>query len=157
ERDYNAFFLAAEYYSQGNGNYRDVNQNRRSDVLLNPRVEDFNLVSFINLIQADGYNPLSILGSRFSIPTEKQTPIFKLVQQPGRLTNLLTKHFKPRQLLKHIEIHQIDLTVSAEVFVNVVLSYAQQRFEASFGEGYWVDHWTYNQDLIDSYLAVYPD
>jgi hypothetical protein len=36
ERDYNAFYLAPEMYSQGNGNYRDVNQNRRCDVLLNP-------------------------------------------------------------------------------------------------------------------------
>ena len=26
-----------------------------------------------------------------------------------------------------------------------------------FGEGYWVDHWTYNLDLIESYLAVYPE
>jgi len=35
ERDYNAFYLPAEFYSQGNASYRDVNQNRRCDVLLN--------------------------------------------------------------------------------------------------------------------------
>ena len=29
ERDYNFFSIAAEYYSQGNGNFRDVSQNRR--------------------------------------------------------------------------------------------------------------------------------
>lgn len=34
ERDYNFFSLAPEYYSQGNGNFRDMNQNRRNDVFL---------------------------------------------------------------------------------------------------------------------------
>ncbi len=34
---------------------------------------------------------------------------------------------------------------------------AEQHIEATFGEGYWIDHWTYNLDLIDTYLAVYPD
>ena len=29
--------------------------------------------------------------------------------------------------------------------------------QAAFGEGYWIDHWIYNLDLIDTYLAVYPD
>ena len=58
ERDYNAFALSAEFYSQGNGAYRDVNQNRRSDVLFEPRVGDFNVRTFMSLIQADGYNPL---------------------------------------------------------------------------------------------------
>ncbi len=64
ERDYNAFFLAAEYYSQGNGNYRDINQNRRSEIFFDPRVEDANIRSFMSLIQADGYNPLVVKGSR---------------------------------------------------------------------------------------------
>ncbi|MCD8510639.1 MAG: hypothetical protein LRY73_12725 [Bacillus sp. (in: Bacteria)] len=32
ERDYNFFSLSPTYYSQGNGNYRDINQNRRCDV-----------------------------------------------------------------------------------------------------------------------------
>ncbi|EFB74551.1 hypothetical protein SUBVAR_07206 [Subdoligranulum variabile DSM 15176] len=28
---------------------------------------------------------------------------------------------------------------------------------ADFGEGYWCDHWTYDLDLIENYLAAYPD
>ncbi len=28
---------------------------------------------------------------------------------------------------------------------------------ASFGEGYWTDHWTYNLDLVEEYLSLYPD
>ncbi|MBI1976310.1 MAG: hypothetical protein HYS56_02240, partial [Candidatus Omnitrophica bacterium] len=36
ERDYNQFVVPATYFSQGNANYRDVNQNRRSDVWFYP-------------------------------------------------------------------------------------------------------------------------
>jgi hypothetical protein len=47
--------------------------------------------------------------------------------------------------------------VSPEDFLDRVMSRAEPHLEAKFGEGYWIDHWTYNLDLIDSYLAVYPD
>ena len=46
ERDYNAFVQAAEFYSQGNGKDRDVNQNRRCDVLLEPRMGDYDVIAF---------------------------------------------------------------------------------------------------------------
>lgn len=26
-----------------------------------------------------------------------------------------------------------------------------------FGQGYWADHWDYYIDLIEAYLAIYPD
>ena len=32
ERDYNYFTVSAEFFTQGNGNFRDINQNRRCDV-----------------------------------------------------------------------------------------------------------------------------
>ena len=34
---------------------------------------------------------------------------------------------------------------------------ASQHLSADFHEGYWIDHWEYNLDLIESYLAVFPD
>ena len=49
ERDYNFFSIAAEYYSQGNGNFRDVSQNRRNDVFFNKDVGDFNVKTFFSL------------------------------------------------------------------------------------------------------------
>jgi hypothetical protein len=49
------------------------------------------------------------------------------------------------------------LTVGRQYFIEQVLAASDQHITATFGEGYWVDHWTYNLDLIDSYLAVYPD
>ena len=30
-------------------------------------------------------------------------------------------------------------------------------YKASFGEGYWEDHFTYLYDLIENYQAIYPD
>ncbi len=58
ERDYNFFNISPEFYSQGNGNFRDVNQNRRNDILLNPEVGTVNLEMFYSLVELDGYKPL---------------------------------------------------------------------------------------------------
>ena len=157
ERDYNDFFLAAEMYSQGNGNYRDVNQSRRCDVLLNPQVGDFDVLAFLGLIQADGYNPLVVEGSRFSMPPANYASVLALVNEPDKLQPYLTEPFTPGQLLKTIADQRIGLSVPPEDLVATALTHAEQNFGASFGEGYWVDHWRYNLDLIDSYLSVYPD
>jgi hypothetical protein len=157
ERDYNAFALAAEYYSQGNGNYRDVNQNRRNDVLLNPRVGDFNIRAFMSLIQADGYNPLVTQGSTFTLAPDQQAAILELVAQPETLQAVIARPFTPGKLLAHVMDAGVDLSLSSEDFLAEVMRRADQHIEAAFGEGYWIDHWTYNLDLIDSYLAIYPD
>ena len=157
ERDYNAFFLAAEFYSQGNGNYRDINQNRRCEVLFDPCVEDTNIRSFMSLIQADGYNPLVMKGSSFWVPPERRTAILEMAVQPERLKPLLEKPFTPGALLKWVDETEIDLQLPTIDFLQQALHVAEQYFDAEFGEGYWIDHWTYNLDLIDSFLTVYPD
>lgn len=157
ERDYNAFFMAAEYYSQGNGNYRDVNQNRRCEVFFDPQVEDTNIRSFMSLIQADGYNPLILKGSRFWLPSERRSAILSLASRPEKLLALIEKPFTPGELLKRLEEMEIDLKVSPIDFLERALHEADRYFEAEFGEGYWTDHWTYNLDLIDNYLSVYPE
>ncbi len=157
ERDYNAFYLAPEYYSQGNGNYRDVNQNRRDDVHFNPEVAEFNIHSFMSLIQVDGYNPLVVKGSKFSLPKDQQKEVLDGLNSPEKLENLLSKPFSPGELAKVITDHQIPLAIPIEEFLSQVLQNAEQVFQADFHEGYWVDHWTYNLDLIESFLAIYPD
>jgi len=157
ERDYNAFYLAAEMYSQGNGNYRDVNQNRRCDVLFNPQIGDFNVLSFLELIQIDGYNPLVVNGSRFTVPPEGRNAVLAMTDDPAKLETFLEHPFTPGSLLKTIADRHIGLSVTPEAFIAAVLAHAEQHFEATFGEGYWIDHWFYNLDLIDTYLAVYPD
>jgi hypothetical protein len=155
ERDYNHFFLSSEKYSQGNGSYRDINQNRRSDVLFEPRTEDFNLRLFMSLIQTDGYNPLQVEGTRFSLPEGCHAEILKLVKDPKKLAPLLGDFFTPGQLLG--AAGESGLKVTPQSFIDQVIGQADQHILAEFEEGYWVDHWTYNLDLIDSYLALYPD
>ncbi len=67
ERDYNDFILEPTYFSQGPGNFRDVAQNRRNDVVINPRIGSFNIKLFLSFLQADGYNPLSVEAVVFTI------------------------------------------------------------------------------------------
>ena len=157
ERDYNNFVLPPEFYSQGTGNYRDVAQNRRDDVRLNPRVGDYNIRTFMNLIQIDGYNPLVVHASRFSVRASKRNALANLADQPDKLAEILSKELTPGQLLQSISDQQLELKIPSDEFVSRVVSQAEQHSDASFGEGYWIDHWTYNLDLIESYLAIFPD
>ena len=157
ERDYNHFFLAAEFYSQGNGNFRDVCQNRRSDVLLEPNIGDHNIRTFLSLIQLDGYNPLVIRGISFSLTPEQQAALAGLTDAPRKLLLLIKHRFSPGALLKYIADHHIGLSVSYDKFIEEALRDATPHLEADYGEGFWVDHWTYILDLFENYLAVYPD
>ncbi len=157
ERDYNAFSLSPEYLSHGNGNYRDIIQNRRDDVWFNPRICDFDVRTFLSLIQLDGYNPLVIMGSQFTVPFEKLKVLLLLAENQEKLMSLLSKPFSPGSLLKKIINQGIRLKVDSWTFLEKVMGESEQNVQATFGEGYWVDHWSYNLDLIDSYLAIYPD
>lgn len=162
ERDYNFFSLAPEYYSQGNGNFRDMNQNRRSDVFFHPKVGSFNIKMFYSLIQADGYNPLSVQGTTFEILPEaaeqlKEWLTGALAEQDAGLARLLAGRFTPGSLINYIADHRLTLKVSEQEFLSGVLALSQQNIEAAFGEGFWSDHWTYNLDLVEGYLDIYPE
>ena len=162
ERDYNFFSTAGEYYSQGNGNYRDVCQNRRNDVFFNPGMGDFNVRCFYSLIQMDGYNPLEIRPCTFVIDGERRQQaleiIKKYVEDPGgHLAGLLEKPFTPGQITNLIAGHQLTVKGEETDLVEELLPLADQRIEAGFGEGYWSDHWDYNLDLVENYLSVYPE
>jgi hypothetical protein len=162
ERDYNFFSLAPEYYSQGNGNFRDMNQNRRNDVFFNPKVGSFNIKMFYSLIQADGYNPLSVQGTSFEVIADNKSRLEAWLKEatPGHyeaLGKLMHGTFTPGRLINYIADHNVALTVSEEEFLTSVLSLSRQNIEASFGEGFWSDHWTYNLDLVEGYLDIFPD
>ncbi len=157
ERDYNAFSLMPEFYSQGNGNYRDINQNRRDDVWFDPSVGDFNIRTFMSLIQPDGYNPLVLQGSSFSLPIEKVDSLPVCQDDLPRLRKLFARPFRPGALLKELADQEIHLQVDVQTFLARALTEADQYIEVAPGEGYWIDHWIYNQDMIESYLAIYPD
>ena len=157
ERDYNDFFLAAEYYSQGNGNFRDVAQNWRSDVWFQPAVGDFNVLLFLSLIQTDGYNPLVLRGLRFVLSPQAQRDLLSQSSQPEKLAPLLAEPFTPGGLLKAIEDRAIPLDSAPMDFLAQALDHAQAEIKADLGEGYWIDHWTYLLDLIESFAAIFPD
>lgn len=159
ERDYNYFCMEPEYYSQGNGNYRDINQNRRCDVLFTPYIKDINIKMFYNLIQLDGFNPLIINMKTYQLPRVKNVEIEPLVASKDypRLIGQLNSSYTPGGILKFIEINHIDLLVPIKEFLEKIIALSEEQDNVTFGEGYWTDHWVYNLDLIESYLAIYPE
>ncbi len=160
ERDYNFFVLSPTYYSQGNGNFRDVNQNRRNDVWFNTDVADSNILTFFSLSQADGYNPLIVKGLSF-FGQDEQTMASVLKQclrgDAEPIAAMIQRGFQPGELLSEVMRRELVLKVTAQEFLGRVLSACRQQTVAEHGEGFWVDHWTYNIDLVESYLAIFPE
>lgn len=160
ERDYNFFVLKPEYYSQGNGSYRDMNQNRRTDIFFTPAVRHHTLKTFINLIQLDGYNPLVVKGAGFTLASpdiEKLDAFLVNDDQKLSVMNFFKAPYTPGSLLMFLEKSNIALSCTNREFLMNALSCSSVNDEADDGEGFWIDHWTYILDLIDSYSAIYPD
>ncbi|KAG5184532.1 hypothetical protein JKP88DRAFT_48182 [Tribonema minus] len=161
ERDYNYFKLDLTYYSQGPGNFRDINQNRRTDVLLDPRVGDFNVRTFLSFVQSDAYNPLNVANAQFFI--QDKDAVKKIVQKATgfddvHLTGLLERPFRPGDLFLNMEEQNVELTMDREDFLNLAASEAVQVPQANFSQnGFWADHWTYHLDLVENYLTVFPE
>ena len=141
ERDYNAFKIEPMPYSCGNGNFRDVAQNRRNDPLITPECNDFNIKYFFSLLQADGYNPLSVLGLRYVC---KDVPDKYKAHE-----KLLSGKFTVGEAVTALGISGGELDEFIKLCTPVC--------DAKLGEGYWTDHFVYLIDLVTSYLAVYPD
>ncbi|MBD5131878.1 MAG: cellobiose phosphorylase [Clostridiales bacterium] len=141
ERDYNAFHIEPKPYSCGNGNFRDVVQNRRNDPVITPECGDFNIKYFFSLLQADGYNPLSVLGVKYVCD--------KIPERYKAHEKLLSGKFTVGDVVSTLGIFGDELDEFIKDCTPVC--------EAKFGEGYWTDHFVYLIDLVTSYLDVYPD
>ena len=150
ERDYNDFLLQDSPYSEGNGDFRDVLQNRRMDGFFDPGLGANNIHYFFNLIQPDGYNPLLLRNSRFSV----EPSAFKQFCEyfPG-LHDVLARPFKYAELWQVLQASTADM----EATITQLLSDAREVEDVEFDRGYWSDHWTYLLDLLESYAAIYPD
>lgn len=163
ERDYNFFSIAAEYYSQGDGNFRDVLQNRRNDVLFHPEVDDFDIEMFFSLIQFDGYNPLCVKGTTFIIPEENRAEVEKIIgecvtENAAAVEKMLSKKFTAGSVINGIYAQNVVLNVPDDEFLAKILAKSTQNFEASVDpHGNWSDHWDYLLDLIECFLKIYPD
>jgi len=158
ERDYNNFDIPSAPYSSGPGNFRDVNQNRRNDLFFNPYVGDYNVRLFFELIQADGQNPLTVKPPLLKKKRGVPLSFLKDVSEDLRkeVTSLLDKGCSPSALYVALRKDAKD-EKEREFLWSKCIRASESVFEASFGEGYWVDHWTYNVDLLENYSSVYPD
>jgi hypothetical protein len=151
ERDYNDFLLQDTPFSEGNGDFRDVLQNRRLDLFFDPALDARNIRYFFNLIQPDGYNPCSLRNSRFVV--ESPQAFTSYFARCPALEKLLAREFKYAELWAALE----PAPAERPAIVQDILAQAQEVEDAEFDRGYWSDHWTYLADLLIGYQAVYPD
>lgn len=158
ERDYNAFQIPSRFYSSGPGNFRDVNQNRRNDLFFSPFVGDYNIKTFFNLIQVDGQNPLNVKPNSFVSDQKSLAKALSFLNKEEIET--IQRHaysFEPSEMYTLLrDDFDFDSEKAGKVF-SLILGVSHQETEANFAEGYWVDHWTYNVDLLENYSSIYPD
>lgn len=150
ERDYNDFLLQDTAYSEGNGDFRDVLQNRRMDVFFDPALDTKNIHYFFNLIQADGYNPCSLRNTRFVI--DEPDRLAQHFHVAPALEELLSREFKYAELWQCLQSHH-----DCESLITGILAETREIEDAEFDRGYWSDHWTYLLDVLLSYQAMFPD
>jgi len=186
ERDYNYFHLLPSYFSEGEANYRDINQNRRMDLFFSPSIGCQNISYFLNFIKVDGYNPLVIKGEKLFFKKAQSSAIlgdFGIKNQ--KLAHLMTRGFYLGDFFKLLEEEKIKVNSirrkssvecadggissvflsavpsnkidSKRELVSVLLEKAEREPQAHYEGGYWIDHWHYNLDLIESFLYFYPD
>lgn len=154
EREYNDFSVGSTYFSEGDGNFRDICQNRRSDAWFHPAAGMLNLRLFFELLQPDGYNPLAVKPVSYRV--RHAEALCAALNAPARdeMARLLRKPFSFGTLAMQTERLHIP---NAEEFLSTVLADAQIEPNADAKEGCWADHWTYLLDLIESYTAIFPE
>lgn len=128
-----------------------------------PRVGAFNVKMFLSYIQADGYEPLTV---------EAVVYVFSDLDKAKEVANEVTTDansgkilgeilsggaFRPGQLFDLCEQLNINRTDDNDEFIQPIIAAAEDRAMGVYGQGYWADHWDYYIDLIESYLAIYPD
>jgi hypothetical protein len=148
---------------QGPGNYRDIAQNRRNDVTFVPRMGAFNIKMFLSYIQADGYEPLTVeaVVYIFSDP-ETAIKVAKKATTDATSAEILGAilkggPFRPGQLFQLCDQLGINRTADNDEFIQPIVAAAEDHAMGVYGGGYWADHWDYYIDLIEAYLAIFPD
>ncbi len=132
ERDYNNFELQPTPYSQGNANFRDYFQNLRATGLWHPWILKQTIKDFYSLIQSHGYNPLVIKGRSYLVKMNRADGGEKYLS-PGEIFLLYPDKFEK------------------------IIQESPEKLNYEFGEGYWIDHWTYGTDLLETYSQIYPE
>lgn len=122
---------------------------------------------FLSLIQADGYNPLKVESPVFHI--DDTTVCSEVAQQAVGVADghraqrealssiLMQGPFRPGQLFLLIEQQNIELVISRQEFIDLVISKSVWSPLANYTTGFWSDHFTYVMDHIESFVSIYPD
>lgn len=160
ERDYNFFELPPLPLSSGPGNYRDICQNRRADIWFYPELGDAEIKMFVALLQADGYNPLGIEGYKWVLPdgidAGKMCPSTES-RACEEFAKIMDSIFHPGALLDWANLYGVKIDNKLE-WLNGILAKCKRKLVAGGHEGgYWIDHWFYITDLLESFAAIYPD
>lgn len=154
EREYNSFCLMNEYFSQGDAHFRDLCQNRRSDVWLEPASADFNLQLFFELLQADGYNPLVLEAPHYRLKQSDALPASLPPPCRDEAKAFFAAPFSIGALARRAELWPLE---DKQAFLAEVIRASSPEPNAVFAAGYWSDHWTYLLDLLENVLAVFPE
>lgn len=163
ERDYNDFNIDPTFFSQGPGNYRDVAQNRRNDVVFSPRIGSFGVKQFLSFIQADGYEPLTVEAMAYLVQDPAQAArVAGVITSDPQSSKILGEIlgggiFRPGQLFTLFEQIGVNLAVSNQQAIDEIMAISTETPVAVYGSGYWADHWEYYLDLIEAYTSIYPD
>lgn len=118
---------------------------------------------FLSLVQADGYNPLTVATTNFKIPSDKLPALVVSLgitddEHAKALTLILAKPFRVGQLFKDMKSGGIEFSLDRNLFLTKVIDVAEQVTAAQFAQnGFWADHWTYTLDLVENYVSIFPD
>ncbi|KAL7537680.1 hypothetical protein ACHAWF_005870, partial [Thalassiosira exigua] len=132
ERDYNDFNIDPTYFSQGPGNYRDVAQNRRNDVVFSPRIGSFVVKQFLSFIQADGYEPLTVEAVAYLIQDPNQAArVAAHITKDKKSAEIVTAivgggTFRPGQLFVLFEQIGVNLTVSNQEAIDEIMAISDE-------------------------------
>ena len=162
ERDYNNFEIEPGFWSQGNGGYRDIGQNQRNAIYVNPDTMETSIRYYTNMIFLDGYNPHYLWGTVYEIEDNAridailaEAPIPSDAAEP--LAEMLTGEFTPGKLLTLIAENDIHTGAGNEELLGRIIAASTPITRADPMSGFWTDHFHYNLDFIDSYLSLFPD
>lgn len=117
---------------------------------------------FNSLIQLDGYNPLGVEKLTYQVAEEKAESLLALhenllttEQEKQEFCEYIKKPFTPGALYRKLE--ELCGEQDTELLFSQIIDQADGLVNGNFLEGYWSDHWTYNLDLVEDYLEVFPE